>query len=101
MSTELVAQRGDHLCAERISLSGAETSEQRVRDDRRGNVEVDRFLHGPSTFAGVSDPPFDGGEAGVALERRNRELVEPRSYHAAVLPHFGDLLEVQLRKNLR
>src|SRR5262245_533805 len=94
MTAELVPQRRDHLRAERIRLTRAEACLQRQRDDRRRNVEINRFLDGPAPFTGVGDPPFDVGERLVASEGANREVVEPRAYHTPVLPDGADLLEI-------
>ena len=45
--------------------------------------------------------PLMSLEREVVLERAHRQLVEPRSHDAAVLPHFGDLREIEIRKDLR
>jgi len=45
VAAELVAQRSDHLRAERIGLTRPEARLERQRDHRCRYVEVDRLLH--------------------------------------------------------
>src|SRR6478752_3919585 len=59
VAAELVAERGEHLCAVRIVLARAEASQQRERDDRRRDVVVDRLLDRPAAFTGVGDEALD------------------------------------------
>src|SRR4051812_17837481 len=74
----------------------AEARLQRKRDDRGGDVAVDRLLDGPAALAGVGDPALQLREVlAVLLERVRGELEQPRADDGAVVPQVRDRREVE------
>src|SRR6187200_1836804 len=97
VAAELVAERGEHLCAVRIVLARAEPGQQRERDHRRRDVVVDRLLDRPPALAGVGDETLDVLEVGaVRLESPGRELQQPRPDDRALHPQVRDAGKIEL-----
>ena len=53
-------------------------------------------LERPAPFAGVLDVALERGEVGVLGERARRQLEQPRSHDAALVPQRGDRAEIDL-----
>src|SRR5260370_13537003 len=96
MPAELVAQRGDYLVAEGLLLTGAEPREQRQRDDRRRHVQTHRLFNSPASLARILHIAANRGQLVVTRERPLRQLVQPGAHHAAVIPQFRDLTDLEL-----
>ena len=57
VATELLPHRREHLVGEVILIAGGETLEERSREHRRRDADVDSGLDRPATLAGVRYPP--------------------------------------------
>ena len=77
MTTELVAQRGDHLHRRRILLAAGEAGEERRGDDRHRDRVVDGRFHGPATLTGVVGVAAQLRQAGVGFERDDQQVQQP------------------------
>ena len=51
MTAKLVAQGGDHLCAEALFLPRTKAHHKRESQKGSGNILLDRFKHRPTPFA--------------------------------------------------
>src|SRR6266545_1817362 len=97
VTPELVAQRGRDLHRIGVVLARREAREERMREYRRGDVVRDRFLDRPAPLTRVRDPAFDVREVrAFLLEGAFGELEEPRPHDAALQPHRGDALHIDV-----
>src|SRR6267143_2061160 len=94
MTAELIAKRREHPFGEWIVLSGSQAREQGGGDDRQRYRSFNRVLHGPAAFSRILDVRFETREVGVFGERACRELEQPGSDDAAVVPERGDRGEI-------
>src|SRR5580692_1924747 len=94
MAAELIAQRGDYLCAERFVLARCHAREQRECDHGCRNVFVDGRLNGPATLAGVVDISANIFQAGIEAKRKNQYHQQPRQHEQAMTPELGNLPEI-------
>ena len=51
MTAELIAQSSQELAGESVGIAGLESGDQRHRDDRGRNVEIDGLGQSPSSLA--------------------------------------------------
>src|SRR5438445_202903 len=69
VAAEGVAQRSQHLLAERLLLTRTEAGVERRGQHQGRHVLLDRVEHRPATLAGVLDVALDPLEPRVVLER--------------------------------
>ena len=102
MSAKLIPQRGEHLRAERFILPRRKAHQKRKREDRRGNICINRLLHGPASFAGIFDKAANIFQiVSLLRERPLGKLEQPRTHDAALIPQRGDLVQVESRQAKR
>ena len=73
-----------------------EALEEGCREHRSRDPGVDGGLHRPPAFARVGHAPGEPVERRVGLERRRREVEEPRRDHRSATPQLGHLRGVDV-----
>ena len=95
MPAELIAHRGEQSVGIGLLVARAQPRHERERQDRRGDVEIDRFEHRPSAFAGIGNPRLDPFHLGIFVKGASGEIEEPGADDAALTPDLGDLGEIE------
>src|SRR5438105_7345509 len=95
VTSELVAERGEEAVGEGVVAARPKAGVERGGDGGRGDRLLDGVLDGPPALARVLDVRLHGLEVRVLGERVGRQLEQPRSDHAAVVPERRDAGQVE------
>ena len=77
VAAELLPHGREHLVGEVVLIAGGETLEERCREHRRRNANVDSRLDGPATLTRVGYPARQAVESRVGLQRGRRQIQQP------------------------
>jgi len=100
MPTKLMAHHGQQLVGKRLWVLRTKPGMESSAERRQGNAVFDTFDRCPTPFARIGDVRLDPIERRIFRKGIDGQIEQPRPNHAAGLPNFRDLQQVESKLRL-
>src|SRR4051812_40314922 len=96
MAAEGISHDCQHSIGEVVFFARTDAANERLRDDRRRDVEIDGFEDGPSSFTRVRNVCLEPIEIRISCQSLGSEIEQPTADDATISPDLRNLFQFEM-----